>query len=215
MSDEPRNPSLVDLLLKTRRTMVDGMTVSLPAVVTRYDSDKQCVDAQPVIMQERAGEDGVVIEERLPAVLNAPVTFYGSGPWRDTLPITEGSVVILHFSSAALDRWLTLGGEVAPRDPRKHTLTDAFAYPGGHSFGGATAPSTSAPTNARVFHGPADGNFLIGGPDSNRPPATLDDLEALKAIFDAWVVAPMDGGAALKMLLADWNPTGSPRIKLP
>ena len=58
-------------------------------------------------------------------------------------------------------------------------------------------------------------NFKFGGPASNKPPATLDDLLDLKAIFDAWAVTPMDGGAALKAALTDWNPTGSPRIKLP
>lgn len=210
--DEPRTPSLADLMLRMARSSTAGSQHCLPATVTRYDAVKQCVDAQPTIQSERIDEDGTVVAERLPPVLNAPVMFYGSGDYRDTFPIEVGAVVILFFTSASMERWLSMGGEVAPADGRRHTLSDAVAYPGGHSFAGPTKPGTTAPTNARVFHGQ---NFKFGGPSSAKRAATLEDLLALKAIFDAWAVVPMDGGAALKAALTDWQPTGSPRIKLP
>jgi hypothetical protein len=220
VSDEPRNPSLVDILLKQRRSMIGGMQITLPAVVTRYDATRQCVDAQPTTTQERASEDGITIEEWLPPVLSVPVMFYGgSGVWADTIPIAVGQVVVLHFSSVALDRWLTIGGTgVNPQSPSRHaTDAGAFAYPGGHSFAGSTAPKTTAPTTARVFHGPGD--FRFGSPSSSKVPSTLTDLQALKAAIAAATVPPGDLGAAalaaIKAAVAGWNPTGSPRIKVP
>lgn len=213
--DAPRTPTLADLFLRMARSSSANSQHCLPAVVTRFDAAKQAVDAQPTIEQERQGEDGIVITETLPQVLNAPIMFYGSGDYRDTMPIAVGSVVILWFTSASLERWLTLGGRVAPRDARRHTLSDAVAYPGGHSFAGPTKPATSVPSDARCFHGP---RFKFD-PDAAKTPATLEDLQDLKAfLMSRWVPAPMDGGASLSVQIDGpngWHPTGSPRIKVP
>jgi hypothetical protein len=214
--DTPRTPGLGDLFAKLRKSVGDGMRITMPAIVTRYDANKQCVDAQIVTMNEVAGEDGPVAE-RLAPVLNAPVMFYGSGGYRDTMPIEVGSVVTLFFTSVSLERWLSLGGEVEPRDASRYT--HALAYPGGHSFAGSTSPSTSAPADARVFHGPAGGIFKFGGPSSSNVPLTLADANALKASIAA---IPPTGNAfadaavaAVKLAFADWHPSGSPRIKVP
>ena len=43
--------------------------------------------------------------------------------------------------------------------------------------------------------------------------AWKSDLASLKSIFNAWVVAPTDGGGALKTLLASWAPTGATKVK--
>ena len=47
--------------------------------------------------------------------------------------------------------------------------------------------------------------------------ATKADIDALRAIFDAWIVVPMDGGAALKVAILDpvtgWNPAGTTVLK--
>lgn len=43
--------------------------------------------------------------------------------------------------------------------------------------------------------------------------AFLEALTQLKSIFNDWIVAPMDGGAALKALLNDWSPTGTSKTK--
>ena len=80
--DEPRTPSLADLMLRMARSSTAGSQHCLPATVTRYDAVKQCVDAQPTIQSERIDEDGTVVADRLPPVLNAPVMFYGSGDYR-------------------------------------------------------------------------------------------------------------------------------------
>lgn len=193
MIDDPAG-LLVDLMRRSASGLVDGMYVTLPAVVERYDAIRQCVDAQPTITRERQGEDGETIVDRLPVVTNAPVVFPGSGGYRLTWPIEVGSVVVLHFTSAAMDRWLALGGkDVAPQDTRRHDPTSAFAVPGGHSFGGSTAAGTTAPTDALVVHGDA---IKLGGPGATDPVVRKSDLDALVATFNAHTHVYSPGGGS-------------------
>lgn len=213
MSD--RIPTLAELMRRSAAALVDGQYVTLPARVERYDADRQCVDAQPTIMREVVGEDGAVTTERLPVVTNAPVVFPGSGPYRITWPVELGSMVVLHFTSASMDRWLAIGGGgVEPRDGRRHDLSSAFAVPGGHSFGGATAPSTTAPTDALVVHGEA---IKLGGPGATELVAWHSALTALADAFSAWIPVTNDGGAALKSklesIMGDGWPAGSSKVK--
>lgn len=180
MTDDPAG-MLVEMMRRAGASLMDGMTATLPAVVERYDATRQCVDAQPTITSERQAEDGTTIVERLPVVTNAPVKFPGSGPYRITWPIEVGSVVILHFTSVAMDRWLAIGGkDVEPRDTRRHDLSSAFADPGGHSFGGSTAPGTTAPTDALVVHGAA---IKLGGPGATHRVAREPDLRDFMTIL--------------------------------
>lgn len=59
----------------------------------------------------------------------------------------------------------------------------------------------------------AGAEVKLGGPDATVAVALKSDLDALKAIFDAWVVVPMDGGAALKTGLGGWSPVGATKVK--
>lgn len=61
---------------------------------------------------------------------------------------------------------------------------------------------------------PAAGREVrLGSEDADDPVVRKSDLDALKAIFDDWEVAPQDGGGALFAALEDWNPSGSSKIK--
>lgn len=199
-----RVPTLAELMSRSAAALMDGMHVTLPAVVERYDAARQCVDAQPTIMRERIGEDGATIADRLPVVLNAPVVFPGSGGYRITFPIEVGSVVVLHFTSAAMDRWLTLGGkDVEPRDGRRHDLASAFAVPGGHSLAGSTAAGTTAPEDALVVHGDA---IKLGGPGATERVARQVDLEAFMTVLNGVT----DSAGACAALYAALSTAGWP-----
>jgi hypothetical protein len=214
VTDDPAG-LLVDLMRRSASGLVDGMYVTLPAVVERYDATRQCVDAQPTIMRERQGEDGETIVDRLPVVSNAPVVFMGSGGYRDTFPIEVGSLVLLHFTSAAMDRWLSIGGkDVEPQDTRRHDATSAFAVPGGHSFGGSTAPGTTAPTDARVLHAPTGGLIRAGGPAAVIAPTLASEVAALKAAIAAWIPVAGDGGESLKAVFAAWSAPGASKVRV-
>lgn len=211
MSDESRTPTLTDLFLRMARSTAAGSVHCLPATVIRYDATRQCVDAQPTIMSERAGEDDTTIVKLLPPVLNAPVMFYGSGSYRHTIPVEVGAVVMLHFTSASMERWLTLGGQVEPRDGRRHTLSDAVAYLGGHSFAGTTAPATTAPINARVLHGQLT---LIGDDDANDPVVRKSDLDQVVARLEGHG-HPGFGAPPTPDVPPFTTPACSTRLKLP
>lgn len=207
-------PTLAELMQRSAAALMDGMHVTLPAVVERYDAARQCVDAQPTIKRERLGEDGATVADSLPVVLNAPVVFPGSGPYRMTFPIEVGSVVILHFTSAAMDRWLALGGkDVEPRDGRRHDLASAFAVPGGHSLAGSTAASTTAPEDALVVHAPTGGLVRVGGPAAATPPSLASEMAALKAAFAAFVPASADG-TSIKTIFTDWSAPGATKVRV-
>lgn len=208
-------PSLAELMMNAGRSLLDGMQVTLPAIVERYDADKQCVDATPTIKHPRRKEDGTVVYESLPVVTSCPVLFPGSGPYRITWPIEVGSVVVLHFTSASLGQWLTLGGIQEPGDGRRHDGTSAFAVPGGHSFGGSTAPGTTAPTSEMVVHAP--GGMRLGGPAASDRVAGQSDLEDLYDIVVSLVMADTSGTMALlkeAMSSAGW-PNCSTAVRKP
>lgn len=208
-------PTLPDVLLKLGRSMLDGMHITLPAVVERYDADRQCVDATPTIRRPRKREDGTEVTEQLPVVTDCPVVFPGSGGYRITWPIEVGSVVVLHFTSASLGRWLTLGGIQDPGDGRRHDGTSAFAVPGGHSFGGATAPGTTAPTSSMVLHAP--GGLLLGGPSASDRVAGQSDLQDFYDALQIAQAADTTGVLALlkEQLAAIGWPSCSTAVKKP
>lgn len=65
-----------------------------------------------------------------------------------------------------------------------------------------------------VMHHKADGTTEIHGGGTAAELAYFVALEQLKDIFTtAWVVAPNDGGAALKTALEAWSPTGTTKLK--
>lgn len=213
MSDT-EDPSLTGLLQRIRARATQEVRILLPARVERFDADRQCVDAQPWIDDVTIQADGTLLRERLQVATNCPVMYPRSGPYAITFPIAVGSTVMLAFTSASLDRFLAIGGSVDPEDPRRHTISDAVAYPGGHSFAGETAPSTSAPTNAMVMHAAA---LKLGGPGAVEDVAFHSAIAALADVFDNWTPAAGDGGGALKTLLtalinSGW-PVGSTTVK--
>lgn len=184
-------PSLEQIFGVRLQGSVSDLFISLPARVDAYDPDLQCVDATPLILREFTNEAGEVVRERLPTVLRAPVAFQGAGPCRITFPIPKGSVVMLQFTSANLSLWLEKGGVCETQDGRRHSLCSGVAFPGGHSYGGSTKPSTTAPTDAMTLHAP---KLLLGG-----PAAVQEALKgtAYRAAEDALIAAETTFLAAL------------------
>jgi hypothetical protein len=210
MSDA--TPTFEQLLRGARASAVGGIYIELPAIVDVYDEDDQCVDATPAILATEDLEDGSKRNVQLPTVLRAPVTFPGAGGYRITFPISRGDVVMLRFASANLSRWLSVGGQSEAQDGRRHDLCSAVAYPGGHSFGGSTAPKTTAPTDAMVLHGP---KLLFGGPGADDPVVRKSDLDLAVSKINSLIgkynghTHPAPGGATSIPTLTDRDTTMS------
>ncbi len=184
----PRTPTLANVIAGAIRAALGDLFVATFARVERYDSTRQCVDAQPLIMAAYDNEEGERVAEALPVVTDAPVMFYGSGAYRDTFPIAVGSTVVLVFMSRSIDRWLQSGGLVDPGDDRGGNLSDAVAFPVGHDF--AHVP-TDAPEDARVMHAPL---IRLGSSAANDPVIRKSDLDAFIATYNAHVHAFAPGG---------------------
>lgn len=181
---------------------------AMPAIVVSFDADDQTVNVQPAIKRGVIGEDGSRIVERLPQIPRVPVLYPSGGRFEIRFPLEEGDVVLLHFSHVSLDRWLARGGEVDPEDDTRGGFTDCFATPSVRSYRDAIPIASD-----RLRLGHADGDAIEIQQDrieaNGEPIAYLKALKELKQIFNQWVVAPMDGGAALKTLLNGWTPSGT------
>jgi hypothetical protein len=129
-----RSPTFIEALGRMFDARIEGVNLSMPARVERYDATKQQIDAQPLIKQAYLDEAGDRQIARLPVIVNVPVIFPGSGSWRVTFPIAKGDTVDLIFSAASLDVWLAKGGEVDPLDDSRFAIKDAIAIPGLRDF---------------------------------------------------------------------------------
>ena len=114
--------TLTDALRAALRAGEVGLNVCLPARVESYDSASQKASVQPLI-KTQDGEDRSIIT-------GVPVVFPRAGGAYMHMPVTRGTGVMLVFADRSLDRWLTQGGNVEPKDGRAHAYSDAIAIPG-------------------------------------------------------------------------------------
>lgn len=136
MSDQNELPSLANVIRSAIESRLAEVHVSLPAKVLKYYEEEQRADVQPQLMRKYM--DGTLMP--LPTILNVPVAHPRSGNAIIHLPIEPNDIVQLVFCERSLDKWLAQGGITDPEDPRKHSLSDAWAYPGGYPFGKAIVP---------------------------------------------------------------------------
>jgi len=157
-----RSPTLAGAILAAIKAQTKNLRVCLPARVETYDESRREVSVQPLVKDGDIDETGARVVARLPVINHVPVVFPGSGGVRIKFPITKGDTVMLMFSSSSLDRWLALGGEVDPKDDRRHSLADAIAIPGLQPFAGAGADGEGSP----LLEFTTDGEIHAGGSDA-------------------------------------------------
>ena len=193
-----RSPTLGETLNRGAARQISRIRVALPARVETYDAATQQVSVQPLIQDGYTDEAGERQADRLPVIPHVPVVFPGAGGFRVTFPIAVGDTVLLVFSSSSLDQWLALGGEVDPKDDRRHDLSDAIAIPGLRDFAHAL---TSAPTSTMSI-GKDGGPTIEIGADiqagGSSALAVASDLSTLKSAISGAAVAAGDGGATFK-----------------
>lgn len=139
-----QTPALDTVLKRAVRVALRGVRVALPGRIESYDPATQQASVQPLVQDTAFDETGARVPERLPVVTNVPCCTLGGAGSRLTFPIAKGDECLLIFASSAIDRWLTLGGEVDPKDTRHHHLTDAFALVGFSSQPHATPAHATA-----------------------------------------------------------------------
>ncbi len=203
-----QSPRLDTVMRRAIQSAVRGMRVSLPGRIEAYDAATGQASVQPLVQDGVVGETGVRLPERLPVVTNVPCVMMGGGGSRLTFPIVAGDECVLLFASSAIDRWLSLGGEVDPRDDRHHHITDAFAIVGISSEPQAVAAHATATV--------LEGDDIRLGDESAELLALKSDLTTLKTAITNTAIVATDGGASFKATLlaalTTW-PAGTTKVK--
>jgi Phage protein Gp138 N-terminal domain len=130
LTDAVRNAILYNL---------NGIHTSFPAEIVTYDYVTQSASVQPTI--NKSWTDGTFTP--MPILSNVPVIFPASGGASITFPVNTGDTCLIVCCERSIDEWLSTGGLVDPRDPRKLNLTDAVAIMGLVSFSGTFPPRTN------------------------------------------------------------------------
>lgn len=176
----PSKQGLGEALQRAIGRVQSELHVCMPGVIERYDHTQQRADVVPLLRNRYA--DGQVTEPQV--INNVPVVFPRSGGASLTMPVKRGDGVMLHFTDASLDEWLSSGGTVTPSDRRRHDLSDCIAVPGLVDFSaGETDPDNTVLQQDR--------GRLVLNPD-NRV-ALGNDSEELLQLLNELMVAVADG----------------------
>jgi hypothetical protein len=196
MSDDPRDPSLEDVLDLIAARVLSRIRGFEIGQIKEYDPSRQTVTVQPVVGRAQIGQDGSRSTKLTSAIYNVPVWFFGGGGVRATCPLASGDYGLIMFCSVSLDRWKRRGGRIVdPGDDRRHNETDAIFVPGIHP---PDSPPTPAPADALVLHA---GSKVIraGGPTGAQKTLRADDfLSALDTLLGSiqTAVGTITGGTA-------------------
>jgi hypothetical protein len=126
-------PTLVEALRLFHESRLLDLHTACPGVVQSYNPTLQRADVQPVLQRMVRDESDTLVAETIPVIPNVPVMFPGSGANTLTWPLQRGDAVMLVFAEGSIDKWISGGGgdgAINPEDPRRHSLSDAVAYPG-------------------------------------------------------------------------------------
>lgn len=221
-------PSLAEAFRNAFDESMLEVRVALPCKVVSYDAATRTVSVTPLVGRYVRNLEGVERAESLPVLNTVPVVFPGGGGAEVTFPIQPGDTGELSFHDSSLDEWKASDNQpVIARDIRSHALTDAVFRPGLRSPGG---PGNAPRTDAAVFgYATAQtggthavhvtpGGISLGEPSAAYAVALAEQvasaLNQLKQAFAFWTPVPMDGGLALKTVLAAYGistpPVGPP-----
>ena len=141
MKEYSRSPSLPELIRMAIARALADVHVSLPGSVQAYDPATQRADVQPLLRRTLVASDGTELAaETLPILMDVPVVFPRGGGGFVSWPLAKGDLVHVVFVEASIDQWLDGDGELTtPSDFRRHSLSDAVAYPGLYPRGRALA----------------------------------------------------------------------------
>lgn len=118
--------TITDALRQAIQFQLYDLHTALPGVIVSYDYTKQKAEVQPTL--KKSYLDGTTLD--LPILSNVPVIFPKAGGAGLTFPVVQGDTCLLLFIERSTDLWKSVGGNVAPNDPRKFDLSDAVAIMG-------------------------------------------------------------------------------------
>lgn len=136
-----RSPTLAEVLNTLRESISRDLHVSMPARVLEYDAQTLEVTVQPVPADSYEDEQGKRQTLKYPAIVGVPFGGIEAGGCHVRVVPQVGDMVTLVFTDRSLDGFLSARDEGTPLDGRRHSLTDAIAYPLFSSIRPAGLPS--------------------------------------------------------------------------
>ena len=222
-----RSPEPQEVLRAAMEYAVGEVHTALPGRIETWDPVTQKANIKPLIQRLVATESGEELVEALPVLPQVPVIFPRTAAYHITFPVAAGDHVLLVFNERSIDKFIAGNGEdTDPDEYRMHDLSDAVAFLG--FYPDAKAISELSADSLALGH--VDGVSVHVAPDKielgernasdaavldsalqtelgrvkNELTTLVNDITVLKAAFTAWVVNPLDGGAALKAAAAAW-----------
>ena len=232
---DTRSPDLADVIRQAIEDRLAEVHVMLPGRIDAYDATLQKADVEPLIRRLQSTVDGE-ISEKLPVIPGVPVVFPRAGGFKITMPVNAGDRCMLVFCERSIETYQTGQGRrgddttlIKQTDPdtfEMHNLSDPVAILGWYNDAEALSPAPHATDmvigneSGGVVQIAPDGIYLWDESGSNfvaLANKVLDELTTLKTaindlktVFATWVVAPQDGGSALKLAAATWY--GTPTV---
>lgn len=184
-----QNPSIETFISMMLEQRLAELHTALPGRIVRYDAQKQQADVEPLIQRKFLVTSQIVT---LPVVSNVPIVHPRSASAIIHVPVKVGDVVLLVFAERSVDRWLEQGGLTDPGDARKHSLSDAFAIPGGYPFKDALPVAdedaiTISGTVRLGQNGQANHPAARGDSTESRLSAIEDGITQLRSDFDTFL----------------------------
>lgn len=124
-----RSPTLAELLSTLRAGILRDLHVSCTARVLSFDAATFEVTVQPIPADTLEDASGVLQPVTLPAIAGVPFACLEVGGFHIRVTPVAGDYVTLVFTDRSLDAFLASYTESAPTDERRHSLSDAIAYP--------------------------------------------------------------------------------------
>ncbi len=193
-------------------SMMRNIHTCMPGQVVSFDRDAVTCTVRPCFKRVYAGVESPV---EIDPIEDVPVILPGSDDLWLTVDLKADSYVLLVFAERSIANWFEKGGAVDPEQDRMFDFSDAFAIPCSIPTPAKLSASVESDTiamrnsaNTTKVAVKENGNVEIdagtvtinSGADSAALTSKVDAFIAKldTVIRTAWVVAPTDGGAALK-----------------
>ena len=127
-------PDLDDTLNALKLSIFFNLNCHRVGVIQSFDTNKQTATIQLVDAWTDNSFQGNK-STPLPPLIHCPIIILKNKNGGLTCPITKGDECLVFFNDRDLDNWQTAGGEYQiPATARAHSLTDAMAIVGLHSY---------------------------------------------------------------------------------
>lgn len=136
----PAEPSLRDVLTQLKTEIFLGLNCHAIATVTKFDSEKQTVDAQInykrtyQVFNKQTGNYDQKLED-YPQLIDCPAIFLGGGSGALTFPVEADDECLILFNDRDMDNWFQGGNSSGVATQRLHSFSDGIAIVGLRSLG--------------------------------------------------------------------------------